>query len=135
MSLGVALQDTAKSIVRVTDSNTTGIVDSFYISGPTDIAGKMNFQSRNLSDPPFYFAVSGSLLSSEYSPELPYLRNISAIAEVSGAIVRVTSSGHAITSGTDVILYGTNSTPHINGIFTITGASTNTFDINVSSTA
>jgi hypothetical protein len=132
-SLSVALRNTAQSLIRVSNKDASGITIGSYISGPTDVAGQMLFEAETLGDNQFYFAVSSSSMTTEFSPDLPYTRTITAITNVTGSTVRITSSGHGFSSSENVIVYNSNSTPPVDGIFTITAASSNTFDINISS--
>lgn len=132
-SLSVALRNTAQSLIRVSNKDSSGITIGSYISGPTDVAGQMLFEAESLGDDQFYFAVSSSSMTTEFNPEIPYTKAITAITNVTGSTIRVTSSGHGFTTSQNVIVYGSNSTPVVDGIFTITAASSNTFDINIAS--
>lgn len=48
-----AIDETAKSLIRIINSDACGIVDAFYLSGECDLPGIILFQAKSLSSPEF----------------------------------------------------------------------------------
>lgn len=71
-SVGVSIDLTARSLVRVINKDATSPVSATYLSGSDDLPGKILLKAKSLEDVDFYVAVSSALLSAEFSPELPY---------------------------------------------------------------
>ncbi len=72
------IDETARSLVKIINSNPLGSVDAFYQSGPTDLPGLILLQSRNLADSPFYVtannvavAIAGALVSGGDTINIP----------------------------------------------------------------
>lgn len=70
-SVGLAIDLTARSLVRVINRDSTSPVVAQYLSGSDDLPGKILLEAKALEDVDFYIAISSSLLSAEFSPELP----------------------------------------------------------------
>lgn len=70
-SPSIAVDETARSLVRVINRDSNGAVYAYYISGPNDVPGQILLENRTLADTNFYLAVSNVAISASFSPELP----------------------------------------------------------------
>lgn len=77
-SVGVAIDLTARSLVRVINKDPDSPVTATYLSGVDDLPGKILFKAKSLEDVDFYVAINDTSLSSEFSPEIPYWDEIAA---------------------------------------------------------
>lgn len=113
-----AVTATANSLIQVINRNNSSMVYGYYTSGPTTIPGQMFFQERSLSGGPFYFMTStigaGQSFSPDISPTFIGITNTAANPTV------VTWPSNGLVDGDQVIILGSNSTPSIDGLWTIT---------------
>ncbi len=65
-----AVDDTARSMVDVISLNPSEIVYGYYLSGPDQIPGIMNFESRELNDITFSFMANNSDVGALFNPDL-----------------------------------------------------------------
>lgn len=63
------VDETARNIVLVVNSNESEVVNAFYLSGASDIPGLMRFEEITPGGGSFHITLSGS--GSQFSPELP----------------------------------------------------------------
>lgn len=77
-SVGIAIDLTARSLVRVINKDPDCPVSATYLSGVDDLPGKILLKSKTLMDENFHLAISSSSLSAEFSPELPYWDGIAS---------------------------------------------------------
>lgn len=125
------VDDTSRSLVRVINRNSIEQIYAYYLSGPDDVPGAMLFESRNVSGTPFYVAVNQTGLSDQFNPTIPLTHAITAITTGTTPLI-TTSSPHELNVGDTVVLYGTDSTPSIDGTYTVLTTPTNsTFTITV----
>ena len=101
-----------------------------YTSGTTDLPGQMTLTARHLGDPVFYLYSTSSDVVAAFTPT-----NINQIITGTGVSATnptvITSTAHGLTNGTSVTFYGSNSTPSISGVYTISNVTTNTFTVPV----
>jgi hypothetical protein len=134
-SVGIAIDSTARSLVRVINKDIDSPVSATYLSGTDDLPGKILLKAKTLEDLNFYIAVSDGSLVSEFSPELPQNFGITSINSTSGEFT--TSVNHNFVVGDEVYIndnpsgvpvqfsgtYTIATVPAAN-LFTITGAVT-----------
>lgn len=137
VSPATAVFETSKSLVHVVNTNALSEVYLFYISGPTDAPGKLNIQAKTLSDPQFFILINGngsdlSAFGNSFSPAINPTNQITNIA--TGNPTTVTSVAHGLVDNDTVIIVGSDSTPSIDGVYTVTGSTANTFDLPVNVT-
>lgn len=127
-----AVDETARSLLRVINKNTGEIVSGFYLSGPTDVPGKMLFESRAVGGAAFYILGSTANVGNSFNPTMTPTIFITSVGTGLPATV-TTSSPHGLVDGDIVIISGSNSTPSIDGryVIDVTGASTFTVPVNV----
>lgn len=65
-----AIDTTARSIARALNRDTSGYINAYYVSGPTDIPGKMVLRSRSMTTTFTLNAVSAAIVDS-FIPALP----------------------------------------------------------------
>lgn len=130
-SIALAIDETARSLVRVINQDSNSPVNAFYISGANDLPGIILLEARELTDDPFFVATSDTNITSKWSPELTQTETITAISAANPT--EVTSAGHGLISGDRVYVYNTDSIPALQGEYevTVTGASTFTVPVEV----
>ncbi len=125
-SVGQAIDETARSLVKVINKDTSSIVRATYLSSPDDLPGIISLESKDLQDDSFFV---GSLdgLGAEFDPTLSETQFITALS-VAGA-TQITSATHNLTSGNEIYIYDTDSTPAVIGKYTVTVVDANNFTI------
>lgn len=127
-SVGIAIDLTARSLVRVINKDNDSPVTAQYMSGPDDLPGKILFKAKTLEDKNFYLAISDSSLSGEFTPELPAYKSFTTVT--SGVVTTTTPHGFSI--GDDVYLNDApGSTPvELGGVYKVlTVPSSTTFTV------
>jgi len=71
LSPAQAVDEMARSLVRVINRDSNGIVFASYVSGSNDIPGLILLENRSITDIPFYLATNDSAVSQKFNPELP----------------------------------------------------------------
>lgn len=134
-SVGIAIDETAKSLIRVINRNQSSIVNAFYLSGPTTSPGSILLESRRLSDEEFFILGSDSTIGASFNPDLsPGSTTITGISVAYPTVV-TTSAPHNLLNGDKIIVSGSSSTPTINGVHEITWISSTSFSLNINVTA
>lgn len=133
-SAGIAVDITARSLVRTINRNENEVISAFYLSGPADVPGKMLFEGRGLATPKFYVladTVASGLeeIGDSFSPILRPTNNITLITAANPSII--TSMAHGLLTNDQIVIVNSNSTPLIDGLRTITRIDPNTFSIPV----
>lgn len=132
-SVGQAIDEQARSLVRVVNADSLSPVVAYYVSGADSIPGQIFFESKSLVDDNFYIGATDPSIQDKYSPELPLTESITAISIASEA--QITSAGHGLSTGDTVYIYDTDSTPVIQGGYTVTVVDTDNFTVPVTTTA
>lgn len=102
----INVEDTAKSIIRVVNSDTSGIVDAFYLSGPTDTPGYILFEKKDLTDEEFFVGIKGGDFE-EFN--IPFAQVNSFDSTTTGTTVTISAKSQTfdstadVNTGTDVI--------------------------------
>jgi len=126
-SAGLAIDESARSLVKVINQDANSPVNAFYLSGVNDLPGIILFESRSLEDDPFFIATSDTAIVAQWNPELATTETITAISATNPT--EITSAGHGLISGETVYIYNTDSTPAIQGEYEVTVTGINTFTI------
>jgi hypothetical protein len=137
-SVGQAIEETARSFVKVVNQDTQSPVRASYLSGENDLPGLILLENKDLEDEPFYVGVKnvgsfGSEISKEFNPELPLVdEDVTAIIQnpLDSSVSRITSTAHGLSTGDEIYLNSPNNTPSIAGAYTITKFDDDTFEIN-----
>lgn len=132
-SLGNQLEETAKSLVKVINRNSSEVVYAYYISGTEDIPGLILFENKSLNDVPFYIG-GNSAISTKFSPVLPTFYNDVTVTLGNPTSINI-GAPHGYSSGATVVISdNTGVTPTILGTHTITTTGANTLTIPVTTT-
>ena len=121
------IDETARSLIKVINQNTNEDTYGFYLSGPDDLPGLMSLESRNIDDPIFYLGANSTATGSQFNPILPVTQ--SGTVALGTGTVTITAAAHGFSNGDSVVLYNATTTPIINGTYTISNITVNTFDI------
>jgi len=131
-SVGQAIDETARSLVKVINKDTSSPVRATYLSSPDDLPGIISLESKDLEDDSFFLGSLDSL-GAEYDPTLSQTHIITAISVASST--QITSATHGLTSGDEIYIYDTDSTPAILGKYVVTVVNPNNFTIPVTVTS
>jgi hypothetical protein len=99
-SIGIAIDLTARSLVKVINRDPDSPVTAEYLSSNEDLPGKILLEAKSLEDNTFFVSISDSALSAEFNPELPPKKVISSIA--TGTNLFTTSTAHGLSVGDKV---------------------------------
>jgi hypothetical protein len=128
-----AVDETARSLVRIINKNKDSIVYAYYLSDPTSVPGQFNLQRRDFSTDPFYILANDQNTGKSFNPDLTPDENILTITPGNPTVI-TTNSPHGLNNKDQVVIAATNSTPNINGLYTITLISATQFSIEVITT-
>jgi hypothetical protein len=123
---------TARNIVSAINQNSGETTYAYYISGPSDLPGLINFEARAFGNANFFISGDSNVTSNLFNPTLGTIAPITAISIANPT--HITSTAHGLSTGNQIIISGSNSTPNIDGIYTITRLDANTFTIPVNVT-
>lgn len=127
-----AVDETARSLVRVINKNATEIINAYYISGINDLPGLIRLEARNLGDPTFYVAPGDDIIATKFNPDLKDYTTLTAISVDSPT--EITSVAHGLVTGDEIIIVGSNSTPSIDGVWIVTRIDNDIFTIPIAVT-
>lgn len=127
-SVAGAIDETARSLVRVINAQSTELVYAYYLSGENDLPGQILLEARVLSDDTFFIVADGDGIDTEFDPSLPDSQSVT-ITAASNPLECTTGSAHGLSTGDEIVLYNTNTSPAAEGIYTITVTSSTTFTI------
>jgi hypothetical protein len=126
-----AVDLTARSLVRVINTNQNESIYVYYLSGAQSVPGSMDFESRSLSSTAFYLLANDSNTGSSFNPDLSPTLTITSITSGTPATNLITTStSHGLLEGDQVVISGTTTTPVVDGLYTISYVSPTTFRIN-----
>lgn len=129
-SPAVAVEQTAKSLVRVINKNINDGINAFYLSGLNDVPGQILLEGQALDTPEFYLVCNTSNTGGSFNPNLSPSGSVSIIAGANALID--TGTAHGLETNDEVILAATSCSPTVNGIYPITVVSASTFTISTS---
>lgn len=130
VSPSVALDESTRSFVRVINKNLGEILYAYYISGPSDVPGKMFLQERVLSTDLFYVVANNSSTGTSFNPDISPTVQISSIAVgTSSTMIVTTSTNHGLTNLDKIVITNSDSINGIDGEWQVTVLSPTTFRI------
>jgi hypothetical protein len=129
VSVAQSIEETALSLVRVINADSSSVVNAYYLSGAEDVPGIILFEAKNLEDNAFFVGTTDSNIQTKFTPELPVVETITNISVASPTVI--TSAAHGLSSGTKIYIYDTDSSPAIMGEYEITYINANTFSVPV----
>lgn len=127
-SIAQAIDETARSLVKVINRDSSSPVYARYTSGASDLPGIIVLEARDLTDTEFYVATNDSAIVTSFNPQLPEIETLSSV-EISGVDSLITAAGHGLSTGQEVYVNSPNTTPTINGKFEVTVLNANEFTI------
>jgi hypothetical protein len=131
ISPAIAVDETARSLSNILNSNETEQVYAYYLSGPRDVPGKFLLEARELGNPEFYLQGNNSNTGSSFNPDFSPSVSISSISTGSPSTMLVTTAtAHGLINQQNVVISGSNSVPNIDGLYSITFVSTTSFRVN-----
>ena len=128
-SVGQAIDETARSLVRIINQDSNSPVNATYLSGEDDLPGQILLENRSLADNPFYLATNDSNFQTEMNPELPLLETISSVTP-SGTQTVIGAAGHTLVAGDFVYISSPSSFPTIGAKYEVVSTTVNDFTIN-----
>jgi hypothetical protein len=128
-SIGQSIDETARSLVRVINKDSSSPVNTFYLSGPDDLPGIILFENRSLNDKSFNIGTNDNAIKNKFNPSLESTQTITAISAANPT--QITSTAHGLTTGDNIFIYGTDSTPTIQNKYEITFVDVNNFTVPV----
>jgi len=135
-SVGQAIDETARSLVKVINKDASSEVNAFYLSGANDLPGIIFLEARSLTDDTFYLATNDSSATASFNPELSTTQAITSItfSAGSGSPANINDTTHNLTTGTKVYVYDSATTPVIRGMYSITVVDADNFTIPINIT-
>jgi len=125
-----AVDETARSFVRVVNKNPEEIIYAYYLSSTFDVPGKMSLEARSLEDSDkFYIVGNNDATGVSFNPDIGPDSYITATG--TGSAPSVTSTlPHGLSTGDQIVITNSDSFPSINGLqqVTVTGANSFTLD-------
>jgi len=128
-----AVDQTARSLVHIINRNPNESIYAFYLSGSTDVPGKILLESRTLNNTPFYILANDTNTGSSFNPDISPDTVISTISMANPTVI-TTSTPHGLLNQNQVVITNSNSTPSVDGLYTITYISPTSFSIPVNVT-
>jgi hypothetical protein len=124
------IAETSLYLIEVINrSNSNNTVYAYYISGEEDVPGKFLLEERSIGGSAFHVS---STYGTAFSPKVPEKRPITNISV--GNPTTITSNNHGLSNNEEIVVFGSNSTPSVNGTHKVTVVNSNTFTIPVNVT-
>ncbi len=124
------INETCLNLIQIINTSTTNTsIYAYYISALDDLPGQMLFEERTIGGSAF---IATSTAGESFSPVLPTKKKITSNTLANPTVV--TSTGNAPASLTEITIYGSNSTPTIDGSRVVTNISADTFSVPVNVT-
>jgi hypothetical protein len=133
ISPALAVDETAKSLVHVINENDNEDVYAYYLSSPTGVPGQIELEERNLSTTPFYLLANDDNTGLSFQPDLSPDELLTSISATDPTVI-TTATPHGLLNMDKVLIEASNSTPSVDGLWTITYISPTQFSIPVNVT-
>lgn len=128
-----AIDETARSLVRVINKQANSNVYAYYISGENTSPGIINLEAKSLSEPEFYVISNGNGVGESFNPDISPSKEISGGGSITGTFGNNTftlnSPSHGLRNTDQIIISGSNCDPIIDGVYSVSNCTTNTFTI------
>lgn len=136
ISPAIAVEETAKSLLRVINQNKSEQVYGYYLSSVLDVPGKFILEQQDIFGDKFYVLANNNSTGDSFNPILTPSEDTSGneieLSNSSADPTLVTSSSvHGLTTGDSIVINNSNSVPSLSGIHTVTVVSPTTFTIDV----
>jgi hypothetical protein len=124
-----AVDETARSFVRVINKNPEETIYAYYLSSTFDVPGKMSLEARTLDlANTFYIVGNNDNTGVSFNPDIGPEIFISAIGTGANPVF-TTSTPHNLASSEQIVITNTDCTPVLNGLYTVIVTGANTFYI------
>jgi len=133
VSVGQAVDETARSLVRVINKNSSEIVAAYYLSTAGGVPGQILLESLDLSSGIVYILGNNDNTGLSFNPDIGP-ENYIVSNSVANPTVITSASPHGMENGDQVVIINSNSTPSIDGLYSITYVTSTTFSIPVNVT-
>lgn len=132
-SVSLQVDQTARSLVE--NINKSGIdINSYYISGPSDVPGQFTLEKASIADEEFYIATLTDRITDNFNSVLPKASVITGITTGDITPVITTKTDHGFVLGDEVYITDVTSNPSIIGKHIITDVPSSTeFEITIPS--
>jgi hypothetical protein len=128
-SPAIAVDETARSLIRTINQNTNENIYGYYLSGAFDVPGKMLLEARDLEVTSEFFMVANNKNTGfSFNPDISPDIQISSITTGTNPVI-TTSTPHGLLNLDFVVIGGTDSTPSVDGVYEITYISPTQFSI------
>jgi len=136
-SIGISIDASARSLVKVINRDEDSPVTAQYLSGPDDLPGIILFKAKSIEDDPFFLAVSDTVMKDKFNPPLPELETATDVLFYAGSNspAKIVAAGHGLFEGDEIYLYSPDTTPAIKGKYTVTYINASEFTVPVNITA
>lgn len=74
-----AIDQTARSLVRVINGQLTSTINAYYVSNSSSLPGQINLESKLINDVPFYLQASSVATGSSFNPNLEPIKSESSV--------------------------------------------------------
>jgi len=128
-----AVDQTARSLIDIINRDPNSPIYAYYLSGPTGVPGQILFEARSLTNSPFFIVGNNSQTGLSFNPDISPTIQISSIS-IANPTVITTSTPHGLINQNQVMITNSNSTPSVNGVWTISYISPTSFSIPVNVT-
>ena len=139
VSAAINIDLTARSLIRVINyEGNNSPVYAYYTSADNTSPGQIDLEAKTLQDNPFYIIASGPLYKSNmngignsFTPDISptHITTGAITTSITSGYVTFNATAHGLQNTNEVIITNTDSTPPVNGVFTIANVTTNTFDV------
>lgn len=125
---GQNINNTAVNMIQIINTSASNTeLYGYYISGVEDLPGQILFEERSIGGDTFF---ATSTAGSSFSPTLPIEQYISGNTAANPTVI-TSALAHGLTNGDIVQIFGSNSTPTIDGQQEVTVLSPTTFSVPV----
>lgn len=128
VSPAIAIDQTARSLVQVINQNPDESVYAYYISGSGTVPGRFVLESRDINSAQFYILGNNANTGSSFNPNIAPTSTITSITTGANPVI-TTAIPHGLVTGDQIMLSATNSTPSVDGLYTINYVSPTSFSI------
>jgi hypothetical protein len=128
-SAAQAIDQTAQSLVRVINKQSTSIVNAYYISGDSTSPGQINLEEKDLTPEPFYVASSTVDVGLSFNPDIGPIEVVTGPITGSGTTFTFEHTAHGLNNGDEIVISFSNCNPVVAGLYAVTNCTTDTFDI------
>ena len=125
-----AVDETAKSLVRIINKNPNESVYAYYISSAYDVPGKIYLEARQLEQTSaFYVLGNNDTIGASFNPDISPNNSIITMTTANPTVI-TSSSTHGLLTGDQVMITDSNSAPSVDGLYSVTVIDSTRFSIN-----